>query len=198
MLLRGGFTFAEAPERDARSARLLWSRAVDPTVITATQVVGSAEAIDPAAIDGCGYGVISTSIMPIAIVQKHRRLRIDLDGRCWPRGPIGIGLRVSGLGGLGSVLPALDQLDALWRRGRFRAAFFLKEQRMPRWCRLLRVHDARASGASHRDIAIALFGPRMVRDSWGEGSDFLKSRVRRLVHDARQMAAGGWRLLPDH
>lgn len=76
--------------------------------------------------------------------------------------------------------------------GRFGAAPFPREPRMARWVSLLWVSDALRAGASQREIGRALFG---VEREWLGLSDSLRSRVRRLVRDARAMARGGWRVL---
>ena len=57
---------------------------------------------------------------------------------------------------------------------------------------VLRVADALADGASHREIAVAFYGSRRVGEEWNSSSDSLRSHVRRLVQHARRMAAGGW------
>ena len=60
---------------------------------------------------------------------------------------------------------------------------------------MLRVHDAVRDGASQREIGAALFGDERVGHDWSDGSDSLRSRVRRLVREARDMAQGGYRQL---
>jgi hypothetical protein len=60
---------------------------------------------------------------------------------------------------------------------------------------MLRVHDALAAGASQREIASVLFGAERVEADWLGTSESLRSRVKRLVRDARAMARGGYRSL---
>ena len=60
---------------------------------------------------------------------------------------------------------------------------------------MLRVHDAIGQGASQREIGVVLFGDERVARDWVRESDALRSRVRRLVHEARAMARGGYRQL---
>ncbi|WP_430738994.1 DNA -binding domain-containing protein [Sphingomonas paeninsulae] len=60
---------------------------------------------------------------------------------------------------------------------------------------VLRVHDATVAGASHRDIARALFGNNVVACDWNSSSDFLRSRVRRFVANARRMNSGAFKTL---
>lgn len=57
----------------------------------------------------------------------------------------------------------------------------------------LRVHDALALGASIRDIGLLLFGLERIRQEWA--GEALKSQCRRLIAQARAMAAGGYRSL---
>lgn len=60
---------------------------------------------------------------------------------------------------------------------------------------MLRVWDAVREGATQRDIGIALYGRERIAADWGARSDSLKSRVRRLMQNARDMASGGYRAL---
>lgn len=66
---------------------------------------------------------------------------------------------------------------------------------MPRLIAVLRVADALTTGASQREIATVLFGAEAVARDWNGRSDALRSRLRRLVREARTMAAGGYRQL---
>jgi hypothetical protein len=66
---------------------------------------------------------------------------------------------------------------------------------MVRWLTVLRVHDALLDGASQREIGAALFGEDHLHRHWDGASDSLRSRVRRLVQEARATARGGYRQL---
>ena len=57
----------------------------------------------------------------------------------------------------------------------------------------LRVADGLAAGASHRELAIALYGTERVAADWLGISDALRSQVRRLVKSAQYFNGGGWR-----
>lgn len=61
---------------------------------------------------------------------------------------------------------------------------------MERFASALRVHDALAQGASIAQMAEVFYGA-----AWDNGSDSLKSRIRRLVREARALAAGDYRSL---
>ena len=68
----------------------------------------------------------------------------------------------------------------------------LTTQRRQRLRRLLRCFDARRSGASHREIAVALFGEHRVGGpDWHESS--LRFSVIRLVRDGAALVQGRYR-----
>lgn len=92
------------------------------------------------------------------------------------------------------ILPLRRLLDLSLHR-RFAASLFPVERKSARWLDLLRIHDALVDGASQREIGAALFGEQRIDEAWNGPSDSLRSRVRRLVKDARAMARGGYRLL---
>ncbi|MEQ7155112.1 DUF2285 domain-containing protein [Brevundimonas aurifodinae] len=109
-----------------------------------------------------------------------------------------------------AILPLDDHLmlrveavQALWRilsgrpSGR-RAA--LTKQRRRRLAQALRAADAKIAGATRREIAVALFGPRAVPAGQAFDDHHLKSRAARLVRDGLAMIAGGYRnlLTPSH
>jgi hypothetical protein len=58
---------------------------------------------------------------------------------------------------------------------------------------VLRALDGRLAGASYREIAVALFGPRRVENDWSDGSDHLKNRIRRAVARGEALMGGGYR-----
>ena len=57
----------------------------------------------------------------------------------------------------------------------------------------LQAYDAVQAGASHRDIALALFGEKVVKEDWYGRSDYLRLRVQRLVRMADKLVNGGYR-----
>jgi hypothetical protein len=87
----------------------------------------------------------------------------------------------------------LRRLAAFCRGRCFAATLFPPDRRLARWLECLRIADARAAGASYRDIAIALYGEPRTQADWVGGGRSLHSRVRRLVATARTMASGGYR-----
>lgn len=129
----------------------------------------------------------------------YRRIRIDVEEGSLMAGH-SVLLRYALAGPVGRdtemQLAPLRRLAGLLRTGRFLPALFPAERRVDRLITVLRVGDALHDGASQRDIAAGLFGTGRISSDWRTVSDSLRSRVRRLIREARRMAAGGYRGLP--
>lgn len=126
----------------------------------------------------------------------YRRIRIDIEqgSICCGR-PVRLRYAMQGFVGQRTearLLP-LRRLVGLLRTGRFLPALFPAERRVERLIDVLRVADALSAGASQREIAAVLFGSERVASDWRTVSDSLRSRVRRLVREARRMTARGYR-----
>ncbi|MGY2736609.1 DUF2285 domain-containing protein [Sphingomonas sp. UYP23] len=198
ILSNGGSTFAENPERAAPDARILWHAELDPgtlPVISERSGPDAAEAIDPAelapwltvAADPAGgeHAVLSDGL-------HHIRLDVEVGSLIAP-GPVVLHYRLSGISTAARRILPLRRLLHFFRHRRFAATLYPVDPRMDRFILLLRVSDGLAAGASHREIARVVFGQERVDRQWDGSSDALRSQVRRLVVDARAMAAGGYR-----
>lgn len=156
---------------------------------------------DPAAIDLRGLDV-ATLVVRTADGDQHvlvsdgaRRLRLAVVQGDVLAGPSAFRFHLPALAlGVGS-LEGLRQLVGLRDNGRLESGRAQAPAKAPRWLQILRAHDARRDGASHRDIAVSLFGEARVREDWGPGSDYMRMRVQRLVRAAEQAVAGGYRAL---
>lgn len=196
----GGFTFAEDPARIAPEARIIWHAALDP----GTLAVGAVRAApdDPeclsldrvvpwlqAAVDRHGYEHVVLS-------DGRHRIRLDVVyGRLVGQTAVRLEFRLQGLIAAQAGALSLRRLIHLHRYRRFARSLFPRDPWIDRGIVLLRVHDALALGASQRDLGEVLFGSRRVSESWNGRSDWLRSRVRRLVREARGLAQGGYRRL---
>lgn len=58
----------------------------------------------------------------------------------------------------------------------------------------LQALDGHLAGASERDIAIVIFGARIVMEKW-HGDSELRARVRYLIRRGRKLMGGGYRVL---
>jgi hypothetical protein len=78
-------------------------------------------------------------------------------------------------------------------QGRFHAGPSHPEaQASPRLPLVLRALDGHLAGASQRQIAVSLFGPRRVEREWRGTRGFLRDRVRRAVSRGRHMMTSGY------
>lgn len=196
----GGSTFAEHPGLAAPEARLIWHAELDPGTLPV--IAMPADPCDPDSIpleriapwltvaldpSGCEHAVLSDG-------WHHIRLDIE-QGRLTGAAAVLLHYRLYGLASAEARLLPLRRLIDLCRYSRFPRSLFPRDPRIERGIAMLRVHDALGDGASQREIGMALFGAERVAMDWTDRSDSLRSRVRRLVREARAMARGGYRYL---
>jgi hypothetical protein len=194
----GGCTFAEDPARPAPEARIVWDAALDPAILPVRAEPAAAD--DPDAVALAALAPWLTVVADpegrehAALSDGRRRIRLDIETGCLA-GEEAVTLEYL-LRGVRSAQPrllTLRRLLALVRHRRFVRSLFPDDPQGSRLVAMLRVGDALAAGASQREIALELFGPEAVRRDWNGRSDALRSRLRRLVREARAMAAGGYR-----
>lgn len=196
----GGFTFAEDPELGAPVARIIWHARLDPGALAVTAVPTGAG--DP---DGISIADLARWLTVAAgpsggehavLSDGWRRIRLDIEaGRFADAETVRLHYALHGTVSAERRILPLRRFLHLCRHRRFSRALFPPDPRMKRLLAVLRVQDALADGASQREIGAALYGDDRIRHGWSEGSDSLRSRVRRLVREARAMASGGYRLL---
>ncbi len=90
-------------------------------------------------------------------------------------------------------LQALDCLNALHATGQMPPRLFPPEPRGARLRFVIQALDGSLAGASHRQIATALFGSARVRSDWSDPGDHLRDRVRRAIRRGRALMNGGYR-----
>lgn len=195
-----GLVQFEDPERDAVSARPFWHAHVDRAVLRAEVVPSGKHAL----IDLTRLADMVTAIAPggtdkvskyILISDGLRSIRIDLTGGSLTDGPAALRWQIDGLLDAGPQLLALRQLMALVRTGMFARSLHPRERRARRWIEMLRVHDAIAAGATHREIAGALFDVDVSGPGWRAVAGSWRLRVQRLAAGARgciAMGPAGW------
>lgn len=196
----GVATFAEEPARTAPEARIVWEAALDPAALPVR-----AAPVDPGDPDAIRLQALSPWLTVVggADGREHavisdgcHHLRLDVEaGRLTGEEAVMLEYLLHGVRSAEPRLLTLRRLLGLCRHRRFARALFPPDPRMPRLIAMLRVGDALAAGASQRDIAAELFGEEAMALDWNGRSDALRSRVRRLVREARKMAAGGYRQL---
>lgn len=198
----GGFTFAEHPDLRAPEARIIWRADMDPAilpvVIAANHSAPAEEGIELGRLAPWLRIAADTMGLEHAVLSDgHRHLRLDVVAGSLIRARSAVLLHYEIWGSQTATrrLKTLERFLDLVRTGRFRAPLYPTDPAIARGLALLRVHDARMSGASHREIGETLFGPQAVAAGWEGRTDHVRQRVRRMVKSARAMAQGGYRLL---
>lgn len=137
--------------------------------------------------DGYDHAVLSDG-------RHHIRLDVA-QGRLAGETLVHLHYRLHGLGSAEAGILPLRRLLHFQHHRRFARSLFLRDPWIERGIQLLRVHDALADGASQREIGAVLFGEARVAEDWNDRSDSLRSRIRRLVREAKALAQGGYREL---
>lgn len=185
----------------AKSKRMLgdtrhvvWSAAVDPSVVSCVAEPIASDHPDAFRIDGLTVPtttIISTSgFEHFSISDGTKRIRLDVVSGTLLEGCVKLHYRLAGFESDAQVL-TLQRLLALHRLGRFSRGLHQRETKVDRWIMMLRAHDLSVQNASQRDIAGVLFGLD-VDGEWRTRSDFLRLRVQRLLRDANAMIDGGY------
>lgn len=178
----------------------MWHAALDPAILTV-----HAEPADPAHPDAIPLAAMERWLTVVngtdgrehaVLSDGCHHLRLDVEaGRMGGEEAVILGYSLRGLRSAAPRLLTLRRLIGLCRHRRFVPTLFPADPRLPRLVAMLRVSDALADGASQREIAAALFGADAVARGWNGRTDALRSRMRRLVRDARMMRSGGYRRL---
>lgn len=193
----GGYVFEGDPGLTARDVPLFWEAAVDMNVICA--LARPCRSAEPGAFS------LFDLPWPAVLLQQPDRQELLVES---PQGQIRLSLAagdlLQGSVGLRYIIEgaallerthALQRWDWLLRKGAWPQGLGLGATRGERWSLLLATLDALSRHRSLRETAIALFGEVTVEREWNQASDHLKSRTRRLVAQARALAAGGYRKL---
>src|SRR3546814_15100950 len=81
-------------------------------------------------------------------------------------GPVRFRYELAGFKHVEAKTLTLRRLMLLRRLGRFPSGLYPPERRARRWAMALQAYDAVQAGATHREIAAALFGEKVVKEDW--------------------------------
>ena len=195
---RGGCTFAEDPARSAPEARIIWHADLDPATLCVEAI--PTDRADP---DGLDLERIASWLTVVtdpggydhAVLSDGRHhIRLDVaQGRLAGETRVHLHYRLHGAGSAEAAILPLRRLLHLQRHRCFARSLYPRDPSIVRGIQLLRVHDALADGASQREIGAVLFGKARVAEDWNDRSDSLRSRIRRLIREAKILAQGGYR-----
>jgi hypothetical protein len=156
---------------------------------------GDSDAVDLRSLAGWMTIALDRAGHEHAVLTNGRRhIRLDVvSGSLKQPGSAVFHYRLHGLRSAETRIFPLRRFLFLCRHRRFPAALFPDDPGIARGILALRVADALRDRASQQEIARVLFGVGAAETDLARGSDSLRSRVRRLVGEARRMAAGGYR-----
>lgn len=174
---------------------VVWTAAVDPSVVTCTAEPIASNHPDAFCLDRLSLPtttiVSATGAEHLAISDGLKRIRLDVVEGTLFDGPVRLHYRIAGFADAESHLMTLQRLLALHRLGQFALGLHPRETKAKRWAMMLRAHDLSTAGASQREIAVELFGGSASAE-WRTRSDYLRLRIQRLLRDAGTMIDGGY------
>lgn len=193
----GGCIFAEAACIPCADARIFWRADWDSSVVLAEArpvSSGDAEAFDLQRFAAWATVLrLADGREFLLLSDGARHLQLELIDGTLLAGPVRLHYALSGITQIDVKTLTLRRLVMLYRRGRFPTGLFPPEPRARRWVLALQAYDGLTAGASHREIAMALFGETTVREDWNGRSQYLRLRVRRLIQVATALVQGGYR-----
>ncbi len=127
----------------------------------------------------------------VVLRANQAAIQLTIDGADLTVGPVAITFLVSGFDRIAEARDQLDLLDRVLSPNRAPSSV------VPRWTTRTRnlrdaliTLDGRRAGASHKEIAILIYGAEDVAADWGVG---LRQRMQRHYSRGAALAAGGYR-----
>ena len=178
---------------------VVWRADWDPAVVVVEAIParpGNAGAFDPKRL-ACPVLLLrdASGVEHLLIGDGACHIRLDITRGTVLEGPVRLRFEFADLAGMEAKLLTLRRLVALMRMGRFPRGLFPPPpaRRARRWMMALRAWDARRAGATHREIAAALFGETRAAADWDGSSAYLRCRVQRLIRLGAALVQGGYR-----
>ena len=185
----------ENPALDALAARPFWHADADHGVLRAeAHTAGSRDLFALKGLDHLS-SFLTNEGEHILFSDGLHSIRLDMLSGSLAAGPVSLCWRIDGIANASPKILALRQFVALARSGGFAGSLHRPERRARRWVEMLRTHDALAAGATHREIAAALFGVDVTGPRWRLSAGPWRLRVQRLAAGARACLAldpHGW------
>jgi len=125
----------------------------------------------------------------LRLADGPRHVRLELRGDSITNGPVRLDYDISSLNRIETGILTLRRLSAVGRFGHLPHALYPPDPIVARRVRALQAWEGALAGASQRDIAVAVFGVRMVT---ADSFDSMRKRVKRLLHIAEQQVAVAW------
>ena len=189
----------EDPDTDARAANVFWRREACADVLPVVALPEGCEA-------DAGHFLTENLSCRIRVHEEPQRDRLHI---LFAEGGRALQLEIEGASRLPEavlvtpVLPppdlrrtrlqAVRRLNDLMRHRSLRPVHYPREPRGLRLARVVQAFDWAEAGASHREIAVALFGRARVERDWHAAHNPLRDHVRRAIARGRQLTQTGYR-----
>ena len=186
----GAFSFGAG--LDLPATDVFWRPGFNPSVLAVEArpvAPGHGDAFDIRSFDAMATVLRRGGSEHVLFSDGLRHLQLAVTAGSVLDGPVCLRTLLSGLRHMEAKVLALRRLCGLCRLGRLPRGLFPPERRAGRWAMMLRAWDGEMAGASRRRVAAAIFGEAAAHDLWESG---YRSRMQRLVREAREMAGGGY------
>jgi hypothetical protein len=189
----GLYAFAD-PEQRARNTYVFWHPSVWRRIVRARCQLTPDE--DMPALRLAEFHAERSAVIGIdgelVVTMKVPGACVGLAARGWHliTQPAGVTFEVPNFDELATQFECFQLLQEL------RDAKFRKVSRSPTTLGEQRLHhklialDGDLAGASYREIAVKIYGERIVAQSWSSTSRYLKDRIRRLVINGHKLMNG--------
>lgn len=190
----GLIAFADPDHASFR--QVFWDRAINPLVLQAYADPGHKMDTDACDLERlCPHMEIlrpPTGPCHILLSDQNSCVQIELLGEATLEGWVRLRWHLLGVAALRPQLMALHRFAAFYHYGRFPKRQIPPVTRLHRLIQALRTYDAAAEAVPLVQIANALFGPARVQSDWHGQSDYLRSRIKRLLRQSRRLVDDGY------
>jgi hypothetical protein len=190
--------FASSADHDAQAATIVWNPASNPSVFRA--IAAPVEACTGAKAFELKETTLPATLLVTADGHQHlvvqdgdRRVQLSVNGVSL-LDPVALVVDTAVASGLGEA-----QSRAFRCFGDFRATgqlldkHFAPARQAERLCFVLQALDGWLAGASHRDIAVALYGEERVKRDWNDAGENMRDRIRHAIVRGRTLMERGYR-----
>ena len=186
----------EDPNRNAREANVFWSPVLCPAVLPVVGVSeGRGKVSPPAETYGCSMTIYvdTEGSQHILFSEAGRSLQLEVRGA-----PIATAHRlladVPRSGNVAAArLRSIKQLADLEVHRTLRSHLYPPHGQGRRLVEILQALDGKLLGASHREIAVALYGTARVASDWVGQNRQMRDKVRKTIERGLALMEGGYK-----
>lgn len=195
---RWGIVYSDPPDMDARCARVLWHpecySGVLPMKATVADVGDGAHHFSLRDLDCPSLLFLRPGDQQhILFLREGRGLQLAIRGASVQK-PVQLMIDASpNPAAAHQQLELLRCFTDLVLTGRVKSRSVLKEVASHRLKMVLQALDGALAGASHREIALAIYGIERVRMDWNDPREHLKDHIRKTVRRGLRWMEGGYR-----